>query len=344
MASAGFPSAGFHYGKCFFAVQYTCSENFYYFVHMIPIRRLLNYRFYLFLLLMTLFLSEARSQTVMPLYSGSIPNSKPGPDLETSESEGGILRIGKISRPTLTIYLPPKEKASGAAVVICPGGGYTIVAAGHEGADVAKRLNEAGVAAFVLKYRIPDSSTMVNKEIGPLQDAERAMQIVRSHAGEWGLDVHRIGIMGFSAGGHLASTAGTHFNKSYIDNPHHISLRPDFMILVYPVISFTDEIGHIGSRNQLLGKNPAPGKIKEYSNEMQVTDQTPPAFLVHAKDDNTVPYANSVRFSDSLKKHGVPEKVFLYEKGGHGFGLINKTSNVRWMDLCLQWMKERGII
>jgi len=325
-------------------LQYTCSENFDYFVRMIPIQRLFNYRFHLFLSLMSLFFSEVRSQTVMPLYSGSIPNSKPGRDLETSDSGDGILRIGKISRPTLTVYLPAKEKASGAAVIICPGGGYTIVAAGHEGSDVAKRLNKAGIAAFVLKYRIPDSSTMINKEIGPLQDAERAMQIVRSHAKEWGLDARRIGIMGFSAGGHLASTAGTHFNKLYIGNPDHISLRPDFMILVYPVISFTDQIGHIGSRNQLLGKNPGVEKIKEYSNEMQVTDQTPPTFLVHAKDDNVVPFANSTRFADSLKKHGVPEKIFLYEKGGHGFGLINKTSTVRWIDICLQWMKERGII
>ena len=252
--------------------------------------------------------------------------------------------IGKISRPTLTIYLPPKEKATGAAVVICPGGGYWIVAARHEGTDVAKRLNESGIAAFVLKYRIPDSSTMINKEIGPLQDAQRAMQIVRGHAAEWGLDEHRIGIMGFSAGGHLASTAGTHFNTSYIDNSKHANLRPDFMILIYPVISFTDKIGHIGSRDQLLGKHPAPEKIREFSNEMQVTDQTPPAFLAQAKDDDAVPFSNSVSFADSLKKHGIPEKVFLFEKGGHGFGLINKTSRLRWMDICLEWLKQNRLI
>jgi acetyl esterase/lipase len=279
------------------------------------------------------------------LYPGEIPNSKPGPDLETSEYTGdSILIIGKVSRPTLTIYLPPKEKATGAAVVICPGGGYWIVAAGHEGSDVAKRLNESGIAAFVLKYRIPDSSTMIHKEIGPLQDAQRAIQIVREHAAEWGLDEHRIGIMGFSAGGHLASTAGTHFKTSYIDNPKHINLRPDFMILIYPVISFTDRIGHIGSRDQLLGKHPAPEKIREFSNEMQVTDQTPPAFLAQAKDDDAVPFSNSVSFADSLKKHGVPEKVFLFEKGGHGFGLINKTSKVRWMDICLEWLKQNRLI
>jgi acetyl esterase/lipase len=294
---------------------------------------------------MSFFLSTTRAQTVIPLYPGEIPNSKPGPDLETSEYTGdSILIIGKVSRPTLTIYLPPKEKATGAAVVICPGGGYWIVAAGHEGSDVAKRLNESGIAAFVLKYRIPDSSTMIHKEIGPLQDAQRAIQIVREHAAEWGLDEHRIGIMGFSAGGHLASTAGTHFKTSYIDNPKHINLRPDFMILIYPVISFTDRIGHIGSRDQLLGKHPAPEKIREFSNEMQVTDQTPPAFLAQAKDDDAVPFSNSVSFADSLKKHGVPEKVFLFEKGGHGFGLINKTSKVRWMDICLEWLKQNRLI
>jgi acetyl esterase/lipase len=294
---------------------------------------------------MSFFLSTTRAQTVIPLYPGEIPNSKPGPDLETSEYTGdSILIIGKVSRPTLTIYLPPKEKATGAAVVICPGGGYWIVAAGHEGSDVAKRLNESGIAAFVLKYRIPDSSTMIHKEIGPLQDAQRAIQIVREHAVEWGLDEHRIGIMGFSAGGHLASTAGTHFKTSYIDNPKHINLRPDFMILIYPVISFTDRIGHIGSRDQLLGKHPAPEKIREFSNEMQVTDQTPPAFLAQAKDDDAVPFSNSVSFADSLKKHGVPEKVFLFEKGGHGFGLINKTSKVRWMDICLEWLKQNRLI
>jgi acetyl esterase/lipase len=306
---------------------------------------LANRHFFLFLSFMSLLLSEVRSQTVMPLYSGKIPNSRPGPDQETSEySPDSVLTIRKISRPTLTVYLPPKGKANGAAVVICPGGGYWVVAARHEGSDVAKRLNESGIAAFVLKYRIPEDSSMIDKEIGPLQDAQRAIQLVRTHAAEWGVDVHRIGIMGFSAGGHLASTAGTHFNKAYIDNPEKISLRPDFMILIYPVISFTDKIGHIGSRDQLLGKNPSPEKIKEYSNEMQVTDQTPATFLAHAKDDDVVPYANSTSFADSLKKHGVPVKVFLYDKGGHGFGMINKTSSIRWMDICLEWMRGRGII
>ncbi len=286
------------------------------------------------------FLTSLRAQTVMPLYPDTIPNSRPGADEEISKySDDGTLSISKVSRPELTVFLPPKEKAGGTAVIVCPGGGYVNISASHEGSDVARRLNEEGITAFVLKYRIPDDQTMINKEIGPLQDVQRAIQIVRSRAAEWGINPHRIGILGFSAGAHLAASAGTHFNQSYISNPQHVSLRPDFMILVYPVISFSDSIGHKGSRDQLLGKNPSPEKIKEYSNELQVTDHTPPAFLVHAKDDDAVPYANSVVFAEALKEHHVPVKVFYYEKGGHGFGLINKTSSTHWMDVCLEWMK-----
>ena len=163
----------------------------------------------------------------------------------------------KVSRPSLTIFLPPKEKATGAAVIICPGGGYANLAMGYEGTDVARRFNESGIAAFVLKYRIPNDSTMIDKEIGPLQDAQRALLLVRSRADEWGIDSNRIGIMGFSAGGHLASTAGTHFQKNYIANPDHITLRPDFMILIYPVISFNTPIAHMGSEQNLLGHHPS---------------------------------------------------------------------------------------
>lgn len=285
----------------------------------------------------------ASSQTVIPLYSDSIPNAKQGPDEEQSETKDSILRISKVSRPTLSIYLPPEEKNTGAAVVICPGGGYSILAAGHEGADVAKRFNEMGVTAFVLKYRIPNDQTMMNKEIGPLQDAQRAIQYVRESAKRYNINKNAIGIMGFSAGGHLASTAGTHFQNAYIANPKNTSLRPDFMVLVYPVISFSDTIGHIGSRDQLIGKNAPPEKIKEYSNEQQATEKTPPAFLVHAKDD-PVKVENSLVFEKALKEHGVPVEMYLYEKGGHGYGMYNKTSNVRWMDLVEEWLKKMKFI
>jgi acetyl esterase/lipase len=299
----------------------------------------------LFFLTMT-FLScmQLSSQTIMPLYQDSIPNSKWTPDEETSEiNKDSILIISKISRPTLTIYLPPKDKSTGAAVIICPGGGYGIAAAGHEGADVGKKFNEMGIAAFVLKYRIPDDKTMINKEIGPVQDAQRALQIVRENSTAWGIKQNKIGIMGFSAGGHLASTAGTHFQNTYIDNGKGTSLRPDFMILVYPVISFMDGIGHSGSREQLIGKTPTAEKIKEYSNEQQVTPQTPPTFLVHAKDD-PVKVENSLVFAEALKKNKVPVELYLYETGGHGYGMYNKKSTVQWMDLVQQWMRKMKFI
>jgi acetyl esterase/lipase len=309
---------------------------------------MLNKYFYKFLLISSIMISSKATltgQAIIPLYEGKIPNAKETVDEEKSEiNSDSVLIISKVSRPTLSVYLPKKQNPSGAAVIICPGGGYSIVAAGHEGAEVARRFNEMGIAAFVLKYRIPDDSTMFNKEIGPLQDAQEAIMLVRKNAKKWHINKNNIGIMGFSAGGHLASTAGTHFNTSRISNPGHVSLRPNFMILVYPVISFTDSIGHIGSRDQLMGKNPSPEKIKEYSNELQVTKQTPPTFLLHAKDDDGVNVKNSLAFANALKKNDVPVEIYLYEKGGHGFGMHNKTSDVDWMKILQGWMKKMKFI
>ena len=284
------------------------------------------------------------AQSVIPLYPDLIPDSKPVPDEEKSDTNAttGRIMIGKISRPTLTVYLPPKEKANGAAVIIMPGGGYRMVAAVHEGSEVAQRFNDMGVAAFVLKYRLPSDETMVNKEIGPIQDAQRAIQLVRERAKEWEIDKSRVGIIGFSAGGHLASTAGTHFNHAYIDAGKKANLRPDFMILVYPVISFADSICHLGSRDNLIGKNPSPEKKAEYSNELQVTKKTPPTYLVHAENDSTVKVQNMLLFATALQKNKVPFDFYLYEKGGHGFGLTNKTSEVKWMDLVQEWMGKSG--
>jgi len=236
------------------------------------------------------------------------------------------------------VFLPDEDKATGAAVIICPGGGYTIAAFSHEGTQVAERFNEMGVAAFVLKYRIPDDKTMHDKTIGPLQDAQRAIQLVREHANEWKIKPDKIAIMGFSAGGHLAATAATHFNKVVIDNPKKTSLRPDAAILVYPVISFSDSLSHGGSRNQLIGKDPSAALKRDYSNELQVTEKTPPAFLVHAKDDKAVKVENSLLYAEALKQAKVPVEVYLYENGGHGFGMVNNTSEVKWMDLVEPWL------
>ena len=294
---------------------------------------------------------NSNGQTTIPLYKGEIPNSKPSADKEKTEITdipvaGGIIRsitiISAITRPTLTVFLPSKDKANGTAVIICPGGGYSVNAFSHEGLDVAKAFNEFGVAAFVLKYRIPNDATMENREIGPWQDAQQAIKIVRQRASEWNVNPNRIGIMGFSAGGHLASTAGTHFNKVVIPDAGNTSLRPDFMILVYPVISFKDSFGHIGSRDNLIGKNPPEEKINYYSNELQITPQTPPTFLVHASDDEAVKSENSIAFYQDLIRNKVPAEVHIYEKGGHGFGLNNKTTSDRWMERCKNWMAGNG--
>jgi acetyl esterase/lipase len=295
----------------------------------------------LFLLLVLPAMNKLLAQDTLNLYDKEIPNSKHITNRETAViNNDGIQIVSKVSEPKLVVFLPTKEKANGTAVIICPGGGYSILAASHEGTDVAKVFNEWGVTAFVLKYRIPDDSTMPDKEIGPLQDAQRAIQVVRMNAKKWNIIPNKIGIMGFSAGGHLASTAGTHFTHAVIENKKNISLRPDFMILLYPVISFSDSIGHTGSRNNLIGKNPSAEKIKYYSNELQVTKQTPPTFLVHAKDDNGVKVENSIDFYAALKKNNVPAEIHLYQKGGHGFGMNNQTSSDKWMDWLQAWMKK----
>ena len=279
------------------------------------------------------------------LYPGRIPNSKETPNAETSEEKNGILLVGKISRPTLTIF-PLKENNAKKypAVIICPGGGYWINAMRHEGTDVAKEFNKLGVVAFVLKYRIPSDETMVNREIGPIQDAQQAIRYVRENAATWNVDPSHVGILGFSAGGHLASTASTHFHHNYIEGSSAVNLRPDFSILIYPVISFSDSIGHRGSREQIIGKNPTPEKIAEYSNERQIAHDTPPAFLVHASDDNAVPPANSIVYYQGLLKNGVSAELHIYQKGGHGFGMNNWSTDDKWMERCRNWMVSLGIL
>lgn len=294
---------------------------------------------YLFLFCFCLMSSLLFSQTEMPLYEGPIPNSKDVPNVETSEvRDDGILIISKVTVPTLTAYLPSKETATGKAIIICPGGGYWLLAAGHEGHDVAKEFAKRGVAAFVLKYRLPNGLAMEDKSIGPLQDAQRAIQMVRENAAKWNIKPDQIGIMGFSAGGHLASTAGTHFKREVIENPKKTSLRPDFMVLVYPVITFDKEVGHSGSSKNLIGEKPPQGMIDLYSNDKQVTAETPPTYLVHAKDD-PVKIENSYLFEAALKQNNVPVSHTYFEKGGHGYGMINPTSEVRWMDDVEKWMK-----
>ena len=284
----------------------------------------------------------SNAQQVIPLYpANQVPNSKPAPDVIEKSETKGMERISFVTVPTLTVFQPEASKANGTAVIICPGGGYGIIAIGHEGYDVAKRFNEMGVTAFVLKYRLPSDKTMINKEIGPLQDAQQAFRIVRKRAVEFGINPDRVGVVGFSAGGHLAATTATHFEKQVGELADNSNVRPDFQILGYPVITFHD-FGHKGSKENLIGKEASPEKIMEYSNEEQVTAKTPPVFLVHAADDKTVPVKNSLSYYEACVKNGVSAEMHLYPKGGHGFGLNNKTTPDKWMDRVENWMAGMG--
>lgn len=248
-------------------------------------------------------------------------------------------------KPTLTISLPPADKATGAAVVVCPGGGYGGLAMTYEGTEIGEWFNSFGVAAFVLKYRHKGSGY---QHPAPLQDAQRAIRTVRARAGEFKVEPDRIGILGFSAGGHLASTAGTHFDKGKADAPDtidRVSCRPDFLILCYPVISFTAPFTHQGSRKNLLGENPDPKLVESMSNELQVTSETPPTFLWHTNEDSGVPPENSAVFYLALRKAKVPAEMHIFEHGRHGLGLAKQIPGVSsWPDRVVDWMGGRGLL
>ncbi len=283
--------------------------------------------------------SQLYAQQTIPLYTGSIPNSinYNVQEITLSDKGGRMEGYRNISKPTLAVYLPVKEQPNGSAVIICPGGGY-FMEFNQIAINVANTFIRHGVAAFILKYRLPSDSIMKDKSIGPLQDAQQAIKLVRQHAAEWNIDTSKVGIMGFSAGGHLASTAGTHFDSSFISNKEHINLRPDFMILVYPVISMTNKLAHMGSRDNLLGANPSIEKINFFSSELQVTDKTPPTWLTQAGDDKVVDVDNSIVFYEALRHHNVPAEMHLYPKGDHGFVL--KLPTEEWMQPLFEWMKK----
>lgn len=285
----------------------------------------------------------SNAQQVIPLYPGKIPNSKESANEEQKTANALVDTVTrKVSVPTLSIFLPLKNQSNGTAVIICPGGGYGGLLTKREGSDVARAFTKLGVTAFVLKYRLPDDGIMEDKTIGPLQDALQALKTVRQNAGKWNIDLQKIGIMGFSAGGHLASSAGTHYDARIIENAEKTDLRPDFMILVNPVISFSDEIGHIGSRNNLLGKAALAEKIQFFSNELHVNQSSPQTFLVHTADDTVVSPENSFRFYYALRKNKVNAELHIYSEGEHGF--LKKPAFDEWFGRAVNWMKDRDLI
>ncbi|WP_259404542.1 alpha/beta hydrolase [Hymenobacter sp. HSC-4F20] len=283
----------------------------------------------------------AQTQSVIPLYPGAVPNAKPSSVQEVVDTQAnGSIRISQVVQPTLAVYKP--AKANGTAIIICPGGGYARLAMDHEGYDVAKRLTDMGITAFVLKYRLPNDASQTDKSIVPLLDAQQALRLVRQRATEFGVSPARVGLMGFSAGGHLASTAGTHFATPVGSSKDKTSVRPDFLMLLYPVISFSDTLMHAGSRTNLIGEKPAASQIRLYSNELQVSAQTPPTFLVHAQDDKTVKVQNSLVFYEACLHHKVPVEMHLYPQGGHGFGMVNNTTKDNWTDRLQNWLEAGG--
>ena len=247
-------------------------------------------------------------------------------------------------RPVMTPYLPPAGRANGTAVVVFPGGGYQNLAMDHEGLQVARWLTSLGVTAFVSRYRLGPRY----QHPAMLQDAQRALRIVRARAKEWGVDTARIGVLGFSAGGHLASTAGTQFADAVpgsADALERVTSRPDFMLLIYPVITMSDPYVHRGSRRNLLGAEPTDSMIRALSSEQRVTPRTPPTFLVHSTDDAGVPVENSLAFFRAVKGANVPVELHVFEKGRHGFGLGGTDPALStWPSLAATWMRRHGWI
>jgi acetyl esterase/lipase len=298
------------------------------------------------LILLILVSTAAMSQNpVLKIWPTGVPGSLKSDTWteKVTEANGSPSRYEKVTDPTLTVFLPTAEKATGTAVLICPGGGYGVLAFDHEGFAIARWLNENGIAAYILKYRLPSDLIMKDKSIGPLQDAQEAIRIIRRNREHWKIDPHKIGVIGFSAGGHLASSLSTHYAEKVYEAIDTVSARPDFSLLIYPVITFDASFTHAGSRKNLIGDNPSQIAIDHFSNELQINAKTPPAFLVHSSDDKTVPVKNSIAYYENLVKNNVVAEMHIFQKGGHGYGLsVDKGTQSAWPELCIKWLNANG--
>lgn len=297
------------------------------------------------ILFLLILVKVSDAQEIIPLYEGLPPNYQATDEVEIQSLEHDLLKVQYVQFPEIEVYLPSPKMATGEAVIICPGGGYMLLAYEHEGTDFAKYLNAKGIAGIVLKSRLPNSKSNVIPHMSPLMDAQRAIRIVRSKAAEWNIDPDKVGIMGSSAGGHLASTLSTHFNEGDPDSEdpiERLSCRPDYSILLYPVISFTGEFGTVVSRRTLLqDEKNNEDLIRYYSNDQQVNENTPPALMILAANDKVVKPDNSILYFQALQKQGIKSELHIFSEGGHGFGLAIKDDKLSaWFDLCVNFIKE----
>jgi len=296
----------------------------------------------LFFLMIIFTSTHVFSQEVIEIW----PNGAPGAilnneyeEMASFNSEHVLTHYSKVTNPTIEVFIP--KNPNGFGVLIFPGGGYARLSILKEGYLVAKELNEKGISAFVVKYRLPSDVIMKDKKYGPLQDAQEAIRMVRSNAEKFHVDVNKIGVLGFSAGGHLVSTLHTQYETESYESQYQVSARPDFAILIYPVISMNEDITHKGSKRNLLGENPTNDLVDQFTNDLQVDEEVAPVFLVHGGDDIVVPVQHSLNYYHALLENNIPSALHIYQKGEHGFGLGNNDENKRWLDDLEEWIKSQ---
>ena len=280
-------------------------------------------------------------QKIIKLWDGKIPGAKNVDENKPDEVGVNSFFARDVKVPSIAYY-PADENPTSTAIVVCPGGGYAGLTYTFEGVSQATWLNSIGISAFVLRYRLPNDQFMEKRCDGPLQDVQQAIRSVRSHAAEYGINPEHVGVMGFSAGGHLASVAATHFNDNVYKPTENVSARPDFAVLVYPVITMEPSYTHSGSREALIGLDADQALTDRFSSEKQVTKETPTTFIVHALNDNLVPYANSVNFANALREKGVECELHLYARGDHGLRAMPNETQAFWHDACEKWLRMNG--